>query len=88
MADLDWAEMEGLFCQQAPPINQPATSSTPYGPGADADRRRREPTEVCQISTTASTFLKEPQNTNRSILFILSVRFSDCSARWKAKLER
>lgn len=46
MADLDWAEMEGLFCQQAPPIVPPAACSTNHGAGTDADRRRREPTEV------------------------------------------
>lgn len=46
MADLDWAEMEGLFCQQVPPILPPTTCSSNFGPGLDAERRRREPTEV------------------------------------------
>jgi len=47
MADLDWAEMEGLFCQQVPPIVSPAIYSTSYG--IDAERRRREPMEVALI---------------------------------------
>jgi len=46
MADLDWAEMEGLFCQQVPPMVPPSTCSSSCGTGADAERRRREPTEV------------------------------------------
>lgn len=45
MADIDWAEMEGLFCQQVPPV-LPATSCSSYGGNSDAERRRREPTEV------------------------------------------
>jgi len=49
MADLDWAEMEGLFCQQVPPIVSPAIYSTSYGSGIDAERRRREPMEVALI---------------------------------------
>lgn len=46
MADLDWAEMEGLFCQQAPPILPPATYTLSSGTGQDTERRRREPMEV------------------------------------------
>jgi len=45
MADLDWAEMEGLFCQQVPPMVPPTTYSSTCT-GVDAERRRREPTEV------------------------------------------
>lgn len=46
MADLDWAEMEGLFCQQVPPIITTTTVSAPTGPGIENEKRRREPTEV------------------------------------------
>lgn len=46
MSDPDWAEMEGLFCQQAPPMVLPANYSISYGTGTDVERRRREPTEV------------------------------------------
>lgn len=45
MADLDWDEMEGLFCQQAPPA---AAVPVPISPklSGDPDRRRKEPSEV------------------------------------------
>lgn len=46
MADLDWAEMEGLFCQQA--ALAPSTQSSPrLGRDVqDPDRRRKESSEV------------------------------------------
>ena len=53
MADLDWAEMEGLFCQQMPPILPLTTCSSNYGPGVDSERRRREPTEVNLIKVNS-----------------------------------
>lgn len=50
MADLDWDEMEGLFCQQAPPA---ATCNSAQGSPRlgnrdtqDPDRKRKEPSEV------------------------------------------
>lgn len=46
LAELDWAEMEGLFCQQAPPL---PTTSTPFRAvreTQDSDRRRKESSEV------------------------------------------
>lgn len=49
MADLDWAEMEGLFCQQMPPMLPQTSCYSSNGVGADAERRRREPTEVIKI---------------------------------------
>lgn len=64
MADLDWAEMEGLFCQQPAP-GTPSTggakgigqvNGTPNGGGSigtpgtpDTERRRKETTEVCLL---------------------------------------
>lgn len=46
MADLDWAEMEGLFCQQVPLA--PSTQSSPRlgRDPQDPDRRRKESSEV------------------------------------------
>lgn len=46
MADLDWAEMEGLFCQQVPPA--PSLQSSPRlgRDPQDPDRRRKESSEV------------------------------------------
>lgn len=49
MADLDWEEMEGLFCQQAPPVSTTTTHSTPLSSNrdtVDGDKRRKEPSEV------------------------------------------
>lgn len=51
MVDLDWAEMEGLFCQQVPPMVPPTTYSSLCGTGIDTERRRREPTEVASYLT-------------------------------------
>lgn len=49
MADLDWAEMEGLFCQQVPPVAPPTASTSSIGSGVESDKRRREPTEVSAV---------------------------------------
>lgn len=61
MADLDWAEMEGLFCQQQPAPGTPSNgggkggqvNGTPTNGGSiippgtpDTERRRKETTEV------------------------------------------
>lgn len=46
MAELDWAEMEGLFCQQAPLV---PTATAPFRAARetpDSDRRRKESSEV------------------------------------------
>jgi len=49
MTDLDWSEMEGLFCQQAPaaPASQNGVMNFRIGQDAsECDRKRKEPTEV------------------------------------------
>lgn len=50
MADLDWSEMEGLFCQQAPPSSVASSQSSPKLGRNDnndtCERRRKEPSEV------------------------------------------
>ncbi|XP_071572606.1 uncharacterized protein Form3 isoform X2 [Temnothorax nylanderi] len=75
MADLDWAEMEGLFCQQAPPMVPPATYSTSCGTGADAERRRREPTEIALLdgkrSLNVNIFLKQFRSSNENIIQLI-----------------
>lgn len=74
MADLDWAEMEGLFCQQAPPMI-PATYSTSCGTGADVERRRREPTEIALLdgkrSLNVNIFLKQFRSSNEDIIQLI-----------------
>lgn len=51
MADMDWSEMEGLFCQQIPPSS--AQSSPKLGNRDSAEvierRMRKEVTEVMQM---------------------------------------
>ncbi|XP_018405882.1 PREDICTED: uncharacterized protein LOC108782187 isoform X1 [Cyphomyrmex costatus] len=75
MADLDWAEMEGLFCQQAPPIVLSANYSTSCGTGVDVERRRREPTEIALLdgkrSLNVSIFLKQFRSSNENIIQLI-----------------
>ncbi|KAG5307322.1 FHDC1 protein, partial [Acromyrmex insinuator] len=75
MSDLDWAEMEGLFCQQVPPMVLPANYSTSYGTGVDIERRRREPTEIALLdgkrSLNVSIFLKQFRSSNENIIQLI-----------------
>ena len=49
VAELDWAEMEGLFCQQAPPVPTAAVPPRAVRETPDTDRRRKESSEVCFV---------------------------------------
>ncbi|XP_014467206.1 PREDICTED: uncharacterized protein LOC106740555 [Dinoponera quadriceps] len=75
MADLDWAEMEGLFCQQAPPMVPPTTCASSYGIGVDTERRRREPTEIALLdgkrSLNVNIFLKQFRSSNEDIIQLI-----------------
>ncbi|KYM83506.1 FH2 domain-containing protein 1, partial [Atta colombica] len=75
MSDLDWAEMEGLFCQQVPPMVLSASYSTSYGTGVDIERRRREPTEIALLdgkrSLNVSIFLKQFRSSNENIIQLI-----------------
>ncbi|KAJ8673934.1 hypothetical protein QAD02_005196, partial [Eretmocerus hayati] len=76
MADLDWAEMEGLFCQQAPPIVPANTACTnTVGPATDADKRRREPAEIALLdgkrSLNVNIFLKQFRSSNEDIIQLI-----------------
>lgn len=76
MADMDWSEMEDLFCQQVPPSAQssPKLSSNRDGPVENVERRmRKESTEVC---------------TPRIILPRLIFLFPDNPVRWQKKPKR
>ncbi|XP_035740282.1 formin-J-like isoform X2 [Vespa mandarinia] len=74
-ADLDWAEMEGLFCQQVPPMMPPVTCSSTYGTGMDAEKRRREPTEIALLdgkrSLNVNIFLKQFRSSNEDIIQLI-----------------
>nr|XP_031825302.1 uncharacterized protein LOC116423815 [Nomia melanderi] len=76
MADIDWAEMEGLFCQQVPPM-LPASSSCSanYGVNSDAEKRRREPTEIALLdgkrSLNVNIFLKQFRSSNEDIIQLI-----------------
>ncbi|XP_031785571.1 cell division control protein 12 isoform X2 [Nasonia vitripennis] len=76
MADLDWAEMEGLFCQQVPPmIPANTTCSNNLGNGVDTDKRRREPTEIALLdgkrSLNVNIFLKQFRSSNEDIIQLI-----------------
>lgn len=66
MPDLDWSEMEGLFCQQAPmaPTSQSGVLNFRLGQdNNECDKRRKEPTEVkhnrfCKVLSYSFFFSK------------------------------
>lgn len=73
-AALDWAELEGLFCQAATPT-QPATKGPRDSIRSDdstAERRRREPTEINLLdgkrSLNINIFLKQFRVPNEEIM--------------------
>ncbi|XP_061931495.1 uncharacterized protein LOC107998165 isoform X3 [Apis cerana] len=74
MADIDWAEMEGLFCQQVPPV-LPAASCSSHGTNSDAEKRRREPTEIALLdgkrSLNVNIFLKQFRSSNEDIIRLI-----------------
>ncbi|XP_043504299.1 uncharacterized protein LOC122525518 [Polistes fuscatus] len=74
-ADLDWAEMEGLFCQQVPPMMPPVTCSSTFGTGMDTEKRRREPTEIALLdgkrSLNVNIFLKQFRSSNEDIIQLI-----------------
>lgn len=82
MADMDWSEMEGLFCQQAPPSahSSPKLGSrdtNPTNTNADTlDRRMRK--ENCEItlldgkrSLNVNIFLKQFRSCNDDIIQLI-----------------
>ncbi|XP_034249278.1 formin-J isoform X3 [Thrips palmi] len=75
MAELDWAEMEGLFCQQAPPV---PTATVPYRAARetpDSDRRRKESSEIVLLdgkrSLNVNIFLKQFRSSNEDIIQLI-----------------
>ncbi|XP_044001338.1 uncharacterized protein LOC122847607 isoform X1 [Aphidius gifuensis] len=77
MADLDWSEMEGLFCQQVPLIIPQITCTNGInGIGSnDAERKKREPTEIALLdgkrSLNVNIFLKQFRSSNENIIQLI-----------------
>ncbi|XP_076666241.1 FH2 domain-containing protein formin 3 isoform X2 [Andrena cerasifolii] len=75
MLDIDWAEMEGLFCQQVPPMLPAASCSSSYGANSDAEKKRREPTEIALLdgkrSLNVNIFLKQFRSSNEDIIQLI-----------------
>ncbi|KAJ8918956.1 hypothetical protein NQ315_016858 [Exocentrus adspersus] len=76
MADMDWSEMEGLFCQQAPTS---AHSSPKLGNRDSADnverRMRKDTTEITLLdakrSLNVNIFLKQFRSSNEDIVQLI-----------------
>ncbi|XP_076275391.1 FH2 domain-containing protein formin 3 isoform X1 [Rhynchophorus ferrugineus] len=74
VADMDWSEMEGLFCQQAPPS---ANSSPKLGnrDGSDDRRVRKEVQEITLLdgkrSLNINIFLKQFRSSNEDIIELI-----------------
>ncbi|GLH12264.1 Protein diaphanous [Gryllus bimaculatus] len=75
MADLDWAEMEGLFCQQAPPAPSAQSSPRLGRDPQDPDRRRKESSEIALLdgkrSLNVNIFLKQFRSCNEDIIQLI-----------------
>ncbi|RZF46426.1 hypothetical protein LSTR_LSTR012501 [Laodelphax striatellus] len=75
MADLDWDEMEGLFCQQAPPAPASAPQNMSPKLSGDAERRRKEMSEIVLLdgkrSLNVNIFLKQFRSSNEDIIQVI-----------------
>lgn len=61
MPDLDWSEMEGLFCQQAPMALTSQNGVLNFKLGQDSnecDKKRKEPTEVRETDISNINFME------------------------------
>uniref|UniRef100_A0A146M1M5 FH2 domain-containing protein 1 n=2 Tax=Lygus hesperus TaxID=30085 RepID=A0A146M1M5_LYGHE len=74
MADLDWNEMEGLFCQQTLSAPTPTASPKPLRDSPDATRRK-EPSEITLLdgkrSLNVNIFLKQFRTSNEDIIQLI-----------------
>lgn len=77
MADLDWDEMEGLFCQQAPPASTCNSAQGSHRLGNretqdSATGKRKEPSEVSNNNSSSCTMkvvvLRRTVHFSRSLL--------------------
>ncbi|CAH1402324.1 unnamed protein product [Nezara viridula] len=73
MADLDWSEMEGLFCQQAP-ASTPLTAS-PRPSRDHSDSKKKEAAEIALLdgkrSLNVNIFLKQFRSSNEDIIQLI-----------------
>lgn len=62
MADLDWSEMEGLFCQTAAPsvptTPQLITNSPRLGGNRDENRKDNSEVKISNVNTTFSSLMQ------------------------------
>lgn len=90
MPDLDWSEMEGLFCQQAPmaPTSQSGVLNFRLGQDtSECDKKRKEPTEVHNNIIFSYNSNSLPLTLeNKYFIFFYSI--SDCFTRRKTKFKR
>ncbi|KAF4526912.1 hypothetical protein B566_EDAN008355 [Ephemera danica] len=86
MADLDWAEMEGLFCQQAVPVpSAPLIATNSPRLGARDSEHRRENSEITLLdgkkSLNVNIFLKQFRSSHEDIAkLVREVRPDDIGA--------
>lgn len=77
MADMDWSEMEGLFCQQAPPsaTNSPKLGGRDTGDSSNLERRMRKEHEITLLdgkrSLNVNIFLKQFRSSNEDIIQLI-----------------
>ena len=96
MADLDWAEMEGLFCQQqqiastpngATKVNGQLNAVSASGGAESAEKKRKETSQVTLLdgkrSLNINIFLKQFRSTNEQICAVSIIRYLDfCLFVW------
>lgn len=73
MTDMDWSEMEGLFCQQAPP-SSPRLGGRDSG-GSTERRVRKDNVEIALLdgkrSLNVNIFLKQFRSSNEEIVKLI-----------------
>ncbi|KAK9872592.1 hypothetical protein WA026_018723 [Henosepilachna vigintioctopunctata] len=75
MADMDWSEMEGLFCQQAPPSPKLGARESTGGSDPVERRLRKDTGEITLLdgkrSLNVNIFLKQFRSSNEDIIRLI-----------------
>ncbi|XP_023310886.1 inverted formin-2 [Anoplophora glabripennis] len=76
IADMDWSEMEGLFCQQAPPSAHSSPKLGNRDPSDNVERRMRKDTSEITLldgkrSLNVNIFLKQFRSSNEDIVQLI-----------------